>query len=177
MMEPPPARRIAGTAYFPGRRRPHFGFHEARRRGPSRHRRGSDRDGGGHALHGLTRLDYRAPDNGRGPRRILLECADPTGRARGIGTASTFNGTPPTGSTGYAARAPRLVRNGSTAAVPSTTEHSRSISTLNCLQTAVPSGRRKSRDTVAWASSSIAPAISTPVGPAPTGDNCGGRSR
>ena len=115
-MEPPPARRIAGTAYFTGRRRPHFGFHEARRRGPSRHRRGSDRDGGGHALHGLTRLDYRAPDNGRGPRRILLECADPTGRARGIGTASTF-GTPSTGSTGYAARAPRLVRNGSWAAV------------------------------------------------------------
>src|SRR6266513_1491154 len=34
------------------------------------------------------RLDYRAPDNGRGPRRILLECAGPTGRAWGIGTAA-----------------------------------------------------------------------------------------
>src|SRR5580704_1336210 len=105
-----------------------FGFHEARRRGPSGHRRGSDRDGDGHALHGPTRLDYRAPDNGRGPRRILLQCAGPTGRARGIGTAATFNGTPPTGSTGYAARAPRLVRNRSFSAVPTPQRHGRSTS-------------------------------------------------
>ena len=105
-----------------------FGFHEARRRGPSGHRRGSDRDGGGHALHGLTRLDYRAPDNGRGPRRILLQCAGTTGRARGIGTAATFNGTPPTGSTGYAARAPRLVRNRSFPAVPAGQRRGRSTS-------------------------------------------------
>ena len=44
---------------------------------------------------------------------VFFSNAGPTGRARGIGTAATFNGTPPTGSTGYAARAPRLVRFGS----------------------------------------------------------------
>jgi hypothetical protein len=64
----------------------------SRRRGPAPGRRRSCREAADRRL-----LRSRTMAEGLG---VFFSNAGPTGRARGIGTAATFNGTPPTGSTG-----------------------------------------------------------------------------
>ena len=64
----------------------------SRKRGPAPGRRRSCREAADRRL-----LRSRTMAEGLG---VFFSNAGPTGRARGIGTAATFNGTPPTGSTG-----------------------------------------------------------------------------